>query len=206
MQLSSRDYGRLSFASAQQHGPARACVAPIARTAPVWRSWPLDRRTCRHGHGEVCIACLTSRIVTTKSRRRPIWAEKAAAEVLHAPCSEGAVQPSTPREVERVIAQPPANDDRKPAMATKPTLVTTTCSPATDSGRSHGRYKRRQAGGIGSGCLSVAGHSDLGGWRGAEGYVPRQRVRAGMAGMAITTTGRSYVRRVKGFIPRSRPL
>ena len=85
-------------------------------------------------------------IVTTKSRRRPIWAEKAAAEVLHAPCSGGAVQPSTPREVERVITQPPANDDRKPAMATKPTLVTTTCSPAPDSGRSHGRYKRRQAG------------------------------------------------------------
>jgi hypothetical protein len=91
-------------------------------------------------------------IVTTKSSRRPIWAEKAAAEVLHAPCSGGAVQPSTPREAARVIAQSPANDDRKPAMATKPTLVTTTCSPATDSGRSHGRYKRRQAGGIGSGC------------------------------------------------------
>jgi hypothetical protein len=116
------------------------------------------------------------------------------------------VQPSTPREVERVIAQPPANDDRKPAMATKPTLVTTTCSPATDSGRSHGRYKRRQAGGIGSGCRSVAGHSDLGGWRGAEGYVPRQRVRAGMAGMAITTTGRSYGSESEGLHTRSRPL
>ena len=146
-------------------------------------------------------------IVTTKSSRRPIWAEKAAAEVLHAPCSEGAVQPSTPREVERVIAQPPANDDRKPAMATKPTLVTTTCSPATDSGRSHGRYKRRQAGGIGSGCLSVAGHSDLGGWRGAEGYVPRQRVRAGMAGMASTTTGRSYGSESEGLhTPVTTPL
>jgi hypothetical protein len=144
-------------------------------------------------------------IVSTKSSRRPVW-EKAAAEVLHAPCSGGAVQPSTPREVERVIAQPPANDDRKPAMATKPTLVTTTCSPATDSGRSHGRYKRRQAGGIGSGCRSVAGHSDLGGWRGAEGYVPRQRVRAGMAGMAITTTGRSYGSESEGLHTPVTPL
>ena len=117
------------------------------------------------------------------------------------------MQPSTPREAARVIAQPPADDDRKPAMATKPTLVTTTCSPATDSGRSHGRYKRRQAGGIGSGCRSVAGHSDLGGWRGAEGYVPRQRGRAGMAGMAITTTGRSYGSESEGLhTPVTTPL
>jgi hypothetical protein len=30
------------------------------------------------------------------------WEEKAAAEVLHAPVPEGAVQPSTPREAERI--------------------------------------------------------------------------------------------------------
>ena len=146
-------------------------------------------------------------IVTTKSSRRPVWEKQAAAEVSVTARTTGQrVQPSTPREAERVIAQPPANDDRKPAMATKPTLVTTTCSRATDSGRSHGRYKRRQAGGIGSGCRSVAGHSDLGGWHGAEGYVPRQRVRAGMAGMAITTTGRSYGSESEGLHTRSRPL
>ena len=54
-------------------------------------------------------------IVSTKSSRRPVW-EKAAAEA--APVPEGAVQPSTLREAERVPAPPPANDDRKPAIVT----------------------------------------------------------------------------------------
>jgi hypothetical protein len=43
------------------------------------------------------------------------------------------VQPSTPRAAERVISTPNANDDRKPAMATKPAIVTT------------GRKQRREA-------------------------------------------------------------
>jgi hypothetical protein len=59
-------------------------------------------------------------IVTTKSSRHPPVTKEAAAEVTRAPTPvrEGAVQPSTPREPARVIAQPPANDDRKPAIVT----------------------------------------------------------------------------------------
>jgi hypothetical protein len=62
-------------------------------------------------------------VVTAKSSRRPVWG-KTAAEVLHAPtpARAGGTQPSTPRKAERVIAQPPATDDRKPAMATKPAI------------------------------------------------------------------------------------
>jgi hypothetical protein len=62
-------------------------------------------------------------IVTTKSsRRRPVGGtEETAAEVQRAPVPEreGAVQPSTPRAVERVISPPHANDDRKPAIVRK---------------------------------------------------------------------------------------
>jgi hypothetical protein len=61
-------------------------------------------------------------IVTTKSSRHPPvrGTKEAAAEVTRAPTPvrEGAVQPSTPREAARVIAQPRANDDRKPAIVT----------------------------------------------------------------------------------------
>jgi hypothetical protein len=54
-------------------------------------------------------------IVTAKSSRRPASGETAAEVVPPAP-EEGAVQPRTPREAARVIAQPPANDDREPAI------------------------------------------------------------------------------------------
>ena len=68
-------------------------------------------------------------IVTAKSSRRLLPSpDRAAAEVRAAlpPLrEEGAVQPSTSREAARTIAQPPANDDRKPPMPTKPALVTT---------------------------------------------------------------------------------
>jgi hypothetical protein len=61
-------------------------------------------------------------VVTAKSSRHPPvrGTKEAAAEVTRAPTPvrEGAVQPSTPREPARVIAQPPANDDRKPAIVT----------------------------------------------------------------------------------------
>ena len=56
-------------------------------------------------------------IVTTKSSRRPIWAEKAAAEVLHAPCSEGQCSQAHARG-STSIAQPPANDARKLGIVT----------------------------------------------------------------------------------------
>ena len=116
------------------------------------------------------------------------------------------MQPSTPREVERVIAQPPANDDRKPAMATKPTLVTTTCSPAADTRRSHGRYRRRQAGASAQGA---------GAWQdirtsvgGAVREVTSRDSEGGLAWPAWLSPRLAVatVRRVKGFIPRSRPL
>jgi hypothetical protein len=55
-------------------------------------------------------------VVTTKSRRRQALG-KAAAEVAPVP-ERGAAQPSTSREATRVITQPPANDDRKPAIVT----------------------------------------------------------------------------------------
>jgi DNA-binding CsgD family transcriptional regulator len=56
-------------------------------------------------------------VVTAKSSRRPIG-ERTAAEMQRAPVSErmGAMQPSTPREAERVAH--PANADRKPAILT----------------------------------------------------------------------------------------
>jgi hypothetical protein len=57
-----------------------------------------------------------SAIVTTKSSRRPAWGETAAEVSVTARHYDGAAQPSTPREAARVIAQPPANDDRKPAI------------------------------------------------------------------------------------------
>jgi hypothetical protein len=55
-------------------------------------------------------------VVTAKSSRRPIG-KKAAAEMQLAPVSGrmGAVQPSTPREAERV-AHPAVTTDRKPAV------------------------------------------------------------------------------------------
>jgi hypothetical protein len=58
-------------------------------------------------------------VVTAKSSRRPVLG-KTAAEVLNAPVlgRSGAVQPSTSREAARIIAAPPANDDRRPAIAT----------------------------------------------------------------------------------------
>jgi hypothetical protein len=62
-------------------------------------------------------------VVITKKSRRPVWGETAAE--VDAPASEGAAQPSTPRETARVIAPPPANDDRKPATEMKPAIVTT---------------------------------------------------------------------------------
>ena len=57
-------------------------------------------------------------VVTTKSSRRPVGGtEEAAAEVpMTARTTGQQAQPSTPREAARVIAQPPANDDRKPAI------------------------------------------------------------------------------------------
>ena len=56
-------------------------------------------------------------VITAKSSRRPIG-ERTAAEMPFAPVSgrKGAVQPSTPREAERVAH--PANPDRKPAIVT----------------------------------------------------------------------------------------
>jgi hypothetical protein len=68
-------------------------------------------------------------VVAAKSRRPVGGTEEAAAEVMTLTAyprsgETGATQPSTPREAARVIAQPPANDDPKSAMATKPALVT----------------------------------------------------------------------------------
>jgi hypothetical protein len=71
-------------------------------------------------------------IVTAKKSRRPVLGETAAEMMtLHAPAPEtGAAQPSTPREAARVIAPPPANDDRKPVPVPvpvpKPAIVTAT--------------------------------------------------------------------------------
>jgi hypothetical protein len=67
-------------------------------------------------------------IVTAKKSRRPVLGETAAEVMtLHAPAPEtGAAQPSTPREAARVIAPPPANDDRKPVPVPKPAIVTAT--------------------------------------------------------------------------------
>ena len=65
--------------------------------------------------------------VAAKSSRRPGQGKTAAEVPPNAPPfsgGEGAMQPSTPREAARVIAPPPANDDRKPAMATMPAIVT----------------------------------------------------------------------------------
>jgi hypothetical protein len=42
------------------------------------------------------------------------------------PLRRGQCSQATPRKAARVIAQAPANDDRKPAMATKPAIVSTT--------------------------------------------------------------------------------
>jgi hypothetical protein len=55
-------------------------------------------------------------IVAAKSSRRQVR----AAEVLNAHVlgKSGAAQPSTPRAAARVIAPPPANDDRKTATVT----------------------------------------------------------------------------------------
>jgi hypothetical protein len=70
------------------------------------------------------VALETPAVVTTKSSRRPVGGtEEAAAEVMTLTAyprsgETGATQPSTPREAARVIAQPPANDDRKSAIVT----------------------------------------------------------------------------------------
>ena len=59
-------------------------------------------------------------IFATKKSRRPLGGQ-AAAEAGHsiAP-SDGAAQPSTPRDAarERDVTPPPANDERKPAIVT----------------------------------------------------------------------------------------
>ena len=61
-------------------------------------------------------------VIATKSSRRPIWEEKAAAEVSVTARTTGQrAQPSTPRAAARAIATAPANDDRKPA------IITATC-------------------------------------------------------------------------------
>jgi len=58
-------------------------------------------------------------------KRKPVAQEAPAIVTATAATEEGVVQPSTPREAARVVAPPPVNDDRKPAMATKPAIVMT---------------------------------------------------------------------------------
>ena len=58
-------------------------------------------------------------VVTAKSSRRPQSRgrrRRRRRSIAAHPFREGAAQPSTPREAARVIAPPPANDDRKPTI------------------------------------------------------------------------------------------
>jgi hypothetical protein len=92
----------------------RPMASAIVRSTYRYKRPPRKRKA---------VALEAPAIVTTKSsRRRPVGGtEETAAEVQRAPVPEreGAVQPSTPRAVERVISPPHANDDRKPAIVRK---------------------------------------------------------------------------------------
>jgi hypothetical protein len=96
----------------------RPMASAIVRSTYRYKRPPRKRKA---------VALEAPAIVTAKKSRRPVLGETAAEMMtLHAPAPEtGAAQPSTPREAARVIAPPPANDDRKPATEMKPAIVTT---------------------------------------------------------------------------------
>jgi hypothetical protein len=85
----------------------------IVRTAYRYKRPP--RRKKAPG----AVGALEVPAVVTAKRSRRLIGKKAAAEMQLAPVSgrTGAVQPSTPREAERVV-RPAATTDRKPAIVT----------------------------------------------------------------------------------------